>query len=346
MGTSSGVADGTGVTFTLADRPRRLAAVRLVEHIGVPGPLPFDRVAGGWQLRLDRPAVDRMEYLLEITDHNGRTATIPDPANPRRTANPFGEKSVVEFDDYRAPGWLDSARCASHANPGRIGEIDLVVWAPEQLAADEPAPLLVVHDGPEYARLGGLTLYLAAQIAAGVVPPMRAVLLDPDDRNDDYAANADYACRMCASVLPNVAPSTVRIGVGASLGALSMLHAHHTHPGTFDALFLQSGSFFTPHLDPQESGFDRFGAVTDFVAAMHSSKPSPGHPAAVPAVITCGTVEENLANNELMAQTLSRLGYPVTFERVRDAHNYVAWRDAFDPLLANLIVQAIDGGAR
>jgi enterochelin esterase family protein len=57
----------------------------------------------------------------------------------------------------------------------------------------------------------------------------------------------------------------------------------------------------------------------------------------VPTVFTCGTVEENLANNRLMAQTLQRLGYPVQIATFRDAHNYTAWRDALHPHLAELI---------
>ena len=46
-------------------------------------------------------------------------------------------------------------------------------------------------------------------------------------------------------MLPALPAATVRVGVGVSLGALAMLHAHRTQPPAFDALFLQSGSFFT-----------------------------------------------------------------------------------------------------
>ena len=40
---------------------------------------------------------------------------------------------------------------------------------------------------------------------------------------------------------------------GQSLGALAALHAAWNQPDTFGGLFLQSGSFFTHDLDPQES---------------------------------------------------------------------------------------------
>jgi len=222
--------------------------------------------------------------------------------------------------------------------------VSVALWAPAGLEADQSAPLVVVHDGPEYDRLGEVTRYLGAAIATGAVPPVRAALLDPGDRNDWYSANPAYARALSDDVLAAVderVAVSVRVGVGVSLGGLALLHAHHLSPGMFHGLLLQSGSFFTAELDPQESGFSGFGAVTAFVAHLAGGGPDP---AAVPTVLTCGTVEENRGNNEAMAHRLRALGYPVEFVLVRDAHNYTAWRDALDPHLTRLISQA--AGAR
>ena len=101
------------------------------------------------------------------------------------------------------------------------------------LAADEPAPLLVAHDGPEYATLAGLTTFAGALIDDGRLPPLRVALLAPGDRNRWYAVSPAYARALTGEVLPALAeqvPSTVRIGMGASLGALAMLHAHRLFP--------------------------------------------------------------------------------------------------------------------
>jgi enterochelin esterase family protein len=121
---------------------------------------------------------------------------------------------------------------------------------------------------------------------------------------------------------------------------VAVLHAHRLFPALFDALLLQSGSFFTPALDPQEHRFAGFGPVTAFVAEVHAAALDE-HP--VPAVLTCGTAEENLANNRSMAATLRRLGYAAELVEVRDAHNYTAWRDALHPhltaLVANLVAE-------
>ena len=109
-----------------------------------------------------------------------------------------------------------------------------------------------------------------------------------------------------------------------------MLHAHRTHPGLFDALLLQSGSFFTPELDRAGGALLRLRGGDRIRAPCIDRQP--------PTRIRCrrcspaARVEENLANNREMAATLRRLGYPtIDVDAVRDAHNYTAWRDALDP---------------
>lgn len=343
------VVDSDGVTFRLVDRHRRLARVSLWQELGNVGPTALRRQRGVWVLRLARPAVDgtpsvdRMEYLFEIEDHNGHSATITDPGNPHRAGGAFGDKSVVTFPEYRAPSWLDTRPVSAtthHASvdaPSLDAAIEATLWIPDDLPTDSPAPLLVVHDGPEFDIVGHFTHYLGAQITAGAIPPMRVALLGPGDRNVWYSANPDYADALVADLRAAVealAPTSVVVGVGVSLGALALLHAHVRHPGLFGALFLQSGSFFTPELDPQEKRFAGFGAVTDFVAAVTADSASPEP---VPVAMTCGRVEENRANNIAMAEALSGHGWPVSYVDVRDAHNYTAWRDALHPHLTHLL---------
>ncbi len=338
------VVDAAGVTFRLPDPHARLRAVRLAQEIGVPEhQLCFRLRRGWWTLRLARPAVDRMEYLLELHHPNEGRETIPDPANPLRAPGAFGEKSVIEFPGYRRPSWLDQPPApysvTGLAIPSRIlaTTVHGRLWSCQALEPDQPAPLLIAHDGSEYESLAGLTHYVGTQVAGGRLPPMRVALLEPGDRNRWYAVSPGYARALACEVLPalaGTAPSTVRIGAGASLGALAMLHAHRLFPDCFDGLFLQSGSFFRPDSDAQERRFARFGPVTRFVREVEQAVADP-HP--VPVGLTCGTVEENLANNRAMAEALRRLGYAVAFAEVRDVHNFTAWRDAFDPHLTSLL---------
>ena len=349
--TAGPAVDADGVTFSLRDPTGRIGGVRLEQELGLSTGLDFTRRAGVWTLRLPRPAVDRMEYKFEIADHRGKRATITDPGNPLRAGGAFGDKSVVQFPGYREPDWLtmprvpDSTHELSIKTRARRTTMTGVLWSPEDLAPDKPAPMLVVHDGPEYATLAGLTHYLGALIAAGTLPPLRAALLGPGDRNSFYSANRGYAKALCKEVVPvldELAPTTVRVGIGASLGALAMLHAHRSFPETFSGLLLQSGSFFRPELDPQESGFSGFTPVTSFVAEVEQAT-SDSDP--IPTAITCGIPEENLANNKQMAADLTRLGYPVDFHEVRDAHNYTAWRDALHPAGTDLLTAVVGAHA-
>jgi enterochelin esterase family protein len=368
VGAGAWAGDAT-MTLRLADPDHVLAGVRLQQDLGIAADLlDFRRASGGWELTLDRPPVARVEYLLELHGQDGRTQVVPDPANPRQAAGAFGPKSVLEFPGYAAPAWLaaaaDPGSSITLAVPASSLDDAVVVriWAPSDAPGDEPLPLLVVHDGPEYDSLASLTQYLGAGIAGGWLPRLRAALLSPGQvgpgqlgsgqpgpeqpgpeqlspghRNDWYSASAGYARALMTQVIPAVTggvASTVRIGMGTSLGGLAMLHAHCRYPGVFGGLFLQSGSFFVPRLDSQERRFRYYRRITAFTAAVRAHR-VPGAP--VPVVMTCGSIEENIGNNRLMLAVLRSAGYPATLHEVADVHNYTAWRDAFDPYLTELV---------
>jgi enterochelin esterase family protein len=175
-------------------------------------------------------------------------------------------------------------------------------------------------------------------VAGGWLPRRRAALLSPGPRDLWYSANPRYARALAREVIPAVdgrLVTSVRIGMGTSLGGLAMLHAHCRYPQVFDGLFLQSGSFFCPRFDDHERRFPYYPRVIRFVASVldRSARPVP----AVPITLTCGAIEENVGNNRLMAQALEAGGYPVAWHEVPDMHNYTAWRDAFDPYLTRLL---------
>ena len=326
------------VEFALPDAERRHTSVELGQDVSRPrrGP-PLDWVDGVWRLRFPRPEVDRLEYLFGI-DGQFR----PDPANPCVAPGPFGDKSVVEWPDYVPPDWL-----RAQADPGPTEWVELrsrrLVARVQALLyrtpgePDETAPLLVVHDGPEYAQYALLTRYLDAAFAAGRIPALTAALLQPVDRNESYSASALYAAALVRELLPELGRTVgpgARIGMGASLGALAMLHAHARHPRTFDGLLLQSGSFFRQRWDKVESGFGRYRRITRFVGTVLRGD-GLGQP--IPIAMSCGTAEENLSNNRAVAAALAAHGYPVRLHEIRDAHTWTCWRDAFAPALAGVI---------
>ena len=290
-------------------------------------------------LRFPRGAFDRLEYLLELDG-----TLHPDPGNSKRAPGPFGDKSVIEWPEYEAPAWLDSIADKGPTEWLEVRCRRLVARVPVLLYAtpDPPgkdAPLLVVHDGPEYAEFASLTRFLDAMSWEERIPPLRAALIQPVDRNETYSASALYAGALVRELLPAIArkvPHGMRIGMGASLGALAMLHTHRRYPRTFDALFLQSGSYFRQRFDKVESSFPRYQRITRFTGTVVRGKAE----RAIPVALTCGLAEENLNNNRAVAEALAAQGYTSWLAEVRDAHNWTAWRDAFDPHLPALIEAA------
>jgi len=322
--------------FRVADPQHALSGVRLQLDLRMAAELlEFRRAGDSWELELARPPLSRLEYLLELRHPDGGSKVVTDPANPLAAPGAFGPKSVLEFPGYVAPAWLSGP-----ADPGATLEgPDSRIWAPAGTGTSEPLPLLVTHDGPEYDALASLTRYLGAGIAGGWIPPLRAALLRPGPRNNWYSANPRYSRSLAERILPALRASfacTTVIGMGTSLGGLAMLHAFCRYPDSVDALFLQSGSFFTPELDSQERRFPYFRRITEFTAAVHAG----GLPTVpVPVSLTCGAIEENIENNRLMLATLRSRGYPASLHEVADMHNYTAWRDAFDPHLSALLRQ-------
>jgi enterochelin esterase-like enzyme len=113
-----------------------------------------------------------------------------------------------------------------------------------------------------------------------------------------------------------------------------MLHAHRSEPAAFGALFLQSGSFFHHRYFRHELAFEHVDRIRRFMDRVH---PTGDVSWAVPVSLTCGKVEMNLASNRALALAMRRQGYDVALTEVRDAHNWIAWRDAWTPHLVDLL---------
>lgn len=324
--------DGS-VLFRLPDPEHAYGRVRLLAGLGTLDPRPDLTWSDGvWSARVALPPVHRLEYAFEVTQ------VLPDPHAAQRIDTLGGPRSVLEMPGYEPPGWLEREVPEGTEVPVAVDipGVTARLWAPAGLQPDERAPLLLVHDGPGYAAEGGLTRYLAV-LADDDVAAVRALLLTADPRAELYGASDAYAAAIAEILLPAVTTAVSTgpvLGVGASLGALAVLHLEWRHPGTLAAMLLQSGAYFTPETDPQESGFPSWEPVTRFVAEVLTDERAALLP---PVAITCGAHEENAANNALLAQRLRAAGVEVTTTEVADLHNMTCWRDSLDPALRDLL---------
>ena len=332
------------VALRLPDPAGTYSAVRLASDLPS---RQFAREGEGWVLELELADVQRLEYQLEVTYRDGGSDRILDPANPKRAPGAFGEKSVVELPGYEAPAWLDEDAVegrfeeASIRGRGLGAHVALRVWSPADAEPGRPLRMLLANDGPEYDALSQLTRYSAAMIARGELPPHRVALLAPGERNQWYSASAAYARVLAHDIVPALRDAFGIVGapagMGASLGALAMLHAQRRFPRALGALFLQSGSFFMPRYDAHERGFERYARIVRFV---RETLRDGSYAVPVPVTITVGRAEENAHNNRDLARVLAAQGYDASLEEVLDLHNYVGWRDAFDPHLTALLRRA------
>jgi pimeloyl-ACP methyl ester carboxylesterase len=310
------------LVFRLGDPDHDATDVKVWCDLQLGIELDLVAVPGGWERRLPLPDLDCLEYLFDVDG-----ALSPDPGNPEVVEGPFGPHSWLAMPGYEAPAWLHEP-----AQPGRrqqltVGEVEVELWEPVGHEADR-LPLLLVHRIVHYA---------------GTRRPMRVALLSPGDHRDErYAANPAYAATLVDEVLPAVTDLVATrhrpVLVGQSLGALAALHAAWTAPGAFAGLMLQSGSFFTPQLDPQESAYSHFAQVTGFVATVLAARQA--GPERLDVAMTCGTAEENLANNLVMRDHLRALGLDVAWGEVRQGHTWTCWRDSLHPHLDDLLRRA------
>lgn len=344
-----------GVTLQYRYPGSAPVAVRLLQEVvRASAPLELTRSpAGGaaadarWEIRFEPAGVDRFEYRFEVLHEGGLEEFVCDPANPLRASGAFGERSVVELAGYEPPAWTRArpprgeVREIGLASPILGSEQPALLWAARGTSPEDVLPLLVALDGPELARYSGLVQMLEALTYWRALPPMRAALLQPTRRDDHYSANPAFAQALAGELLPAIgrlAPHPEdpagRAGLGTSLGGLALLHAHRAVPGSFGSLFLQSGSYLRRG---RLRGFEYVGRIEDFVEEVICA---PAWSAPISVGLTCGTVEETLPDNREMEAALRRQGYDVSMRVVRDAHNWIAWRDAWTPGLVALLGSA------
>ena len=165
---------------------------------------------------------------------------------------------------------------------------------------------------------------------------MRAALLAAVHRNETLLGSQSATrTRSRPSSCPRSrcadADRAAASGMGASLGALAMLHAHRMHPELFGGLFLQSGSFFRRELDGYERGFPRFERIARFVGRCSPRARRGRDP--IPVAMTCGLGEENLANNRAMRDALARRATRSSWSSTATRTTGSSWRDALEPHL-------------
>jgi enterochelin esterase family protein len=219
----------------------------------------------------------------------------------------------------------------SHQVPTKAfgGEREVHVYLPARFRRNRRYPLLVVHDGVDYLKFAALKTVLDNLIQSLEVPAFIAALTQSPDRLTEYAGDDRHADFLAGDLVPWMEAHYPLIDeprrrglVGASFGGVASLHAAWRHPGVFDNLLLQSGSFAFTDLGRHQRG-PVFDPVVKF---MNAFREEPGVPARK-IYMSCGIYESLIYENRSLVPRLQQQGIEVRFEEARDAHNWENWRD-------------------
>lgn len=330
------IVEGRQVTFVWIGRANSV----LLRHwiFGLPTAQAFERLIGTdlWFLVMELPEKSRVEYKFEI-DRGGMKQLVADPLNADLAHDPYGANSVVHGAGHRSPDWTQPD---TEARVGTVEELAMQsdvfgdrrpfsLYLPARFRPTRRYPLLVVHDGPDYLRFAGLKTVLDNLIHRLEIQSMIVACIPSANRMIEYAddpRHAEFLVRELVPLLesryPLIPEPSARGLMGASFGGVASLSTAWRHPGFFDRLLLQSGSFAFTDIGHHDRG-PHFDRVVEFVNAFRER---PGRPAEQ-IYMSCGTYESLIYYNRSLVPLLQSTGMSVRFTEVRDGHNWENWRD-------------------
>lgn len=292
-----------------------------------------------------------------------------DPLNPLQYAersnefNPYEVRSTsaVELPSAEPQTWnvvrptVPTGRLQRDKFTSKVlgNERPIWIYTPHGYAAGKkPYGLLVLTDGGLYVNTARVATILDNLIAAHLIAPLVAVMVDNPDRWRELSCNSVYADFLAQEVVPwarvnyhaTDRPEQTIIG-GASLGGLQAAFVGLKHSEVFGNVLSQSGSFaWKPDgekewewLKRQFAGSPRLPLRFSFEAGLlegtwwwRSLVPmSPNGPNVIDPTL--------LAANRNLRDTLQSKGYPVHYTEFNGNHGLLNWRGTLASHLIALV---------
>ncbi len=275
-----------------------------------------------------------------------------DPNNPKvypeRGIDAFQTYSVMELADAPPQPWV-APRAGVPAGSVEALELrsDILgntrtihLYRPAGWKPDGPDNhVLVLFDAGAYLGRVPTPTILDNMIAAGVIPPTAALLIDnptADSRGRELPPNPDFADFLARELMPwarkqgIAAPAARTVIGGSSYGGLASSYAALRHPEVFGNVLSQSGSYWWSPPGEEDQWLTRqFVAVRTlpvrfFLGAGLFESGRGGQP---------GILE----TNRHLRDVLRAKGYLVTHREVAGGHDYLSWRGTLSDGLLELI---------
>jgi enterochelin esterase family protein len=294
-----------------------------------------------------------------------------DPLNPLQFAdranefNPYEVSltSAVELPSAEPQVWIivrpkvPAGRVQRDKFTSKLLGNDRPIWiyTPHGYSAKKkPYALLVLSDGGLYVNTAQVATTLDNLIAAGLIPPLVAVMVENPDRWRELACNSAYADFLAREIVPwaranyhaTDRPEQTIIG-GTSLGGLQAAFVGLKHAEVFGNVLAQSGAFgWKPDgekewewLTRQFAASPRLPLRFSFEAGLMEGTwwwrdlmlQQPNPPAANLIDPTRLTANRNLRD------TLERKGYSVHYTEFNGNHTLFNWRGTLASHLIALV---------
>jgi enterochelin esterase-like enzyme len=294
-----------------------------------------------------------------------------DPFNPFQFTEHYNEFNPYEGNSFSAVE-LPSAEPQSwnvvrpNVPTGRVqrdkfrskllgNERPIWIYTPHGYAAGKkPYGLLVLTDGGQYVNTARVATTLDNLIAAGLIPPLVAVMVENPDRWRELSCNSSYADFLAQEIVPwaranyhaTDRPEQTIIG-GTSLGGLQAAYVGFKHADVFGNVLSQSGAFgWKPDGEKEPEWLNRQFAASPHLPLHFSFEAGllegtwwwrdlmAKLPNAPPANLIDPTL---LAANRDLRDTLQSKGYSVHYTEFNGNHTLFNWRGTLASHLIALV---------
>jgi enterochelin esterase-like enzyme len=288
-----------------------------------------------------------------------------DPLNPLQYSEHYNEFNPYEGNSFSAVE-LPSAepQIWNHVHPtvptGRVqrdkftskllgNERSIWIYTPHGYAADKkPYGLFIVTDGGLYDNRVAVATVLDNLIAAGLIPPLVAVMVDNPNRWRELSCNSTYADFLAQEIVPwaranyhaTDRPEQTIIG-GTSLGGLQAACVGLKHSEVFGNVLSQSGDFrWKPDNEKEWEWLNRQFAASPRLPLRFSFEAGllegswwwrflpQRDPLPMPPLLT---------SNRNLRDTLTSKGYPVHYTEFNGNHGTLNWRGTLASHLLALV---------